>query len=187
LTPGPEWALRFLSSLSRSPLLRILAHYAFEAIVAAGVPIAEEGRNMTSEQNKAIVRRTLEEPWKGNLDVIDELVASDYVGSDPATPEPLHGPEGVKEFVTTYRAAFPDARIMVEQQLAEGDLVATRWSARGRHEGELLGIEPTRKDVTVSGCTISRLEDGKIIEEFQNWDTFGMLQQLDAIPVMAHA
>jgi steroid delta-isomerase-like uncharacterized protein len=142
---------------------------------------------MTSEQNKAIVRRAFEEPWKGNLDIVDELVASDYVGHDPATPEPLHGPEGVKEFISTYRAAFPDARIRVEEQLAEGDLVATRWSGRGTHEGELMGISPTGRRVSVSGLTISRLEGGKIVEEFQNWDTFGMLQQLDAIPVMARA
>ena len=90
---------------------------------------------MSSEQNKVIVRRFFEEPWKGNLDVVDELTASDYVGHDPALPEPLRGPEGVKEFIATYREGFPDARITVEQQLAEGDLVATRWSARGTHEG----------------------------------------------------
>ncbi len=142
---------------------------------------------MTSEQNKAIVRRALEEPWKGDLDVIDELVASDYVGHDPAMPEPLDGPEGVKEFISTYRAAFPDARVRVEEQLAEGDLVATRWSGRGTHEGELMGIEATGRRVSVSGLTISRLEGGKIIEEFQNWDTVGMLQQLDAIPVLARS
>jgi len=142
---------------------------------------------MSSEQNKAIVRRLFEEPWKGNLDVVDELTTSDYVGHDPATPEPLRGPEGVKEFISTYRAAFPDARITVEQQLAEGDLVATRWSGRGTHEGELMGIQPTGKQVTVSGLTISRLVGGKVVEEFQNWDTFGMLQQLDAIPALVHA
>jgi steroid delta-isomerase-like uncharacterized protein len=142
---------------------------------------------MSSEQNKAIVRRLFEEPWKGNLDVVDELVASDYIGHDPANPEPLHGPAGVKEFISTYRAAFPDARITVEQQLAEGDLVATRWSGRGTHEGELLGIQPTGKQATVSGLTISRLVGGKVVEEFQNWDTFGLMQQLGAIPVLAHA
>jgi len=142
---------------------------------------------MSSEQNKAIVRRAFEEPWKGNLAVVDELVASDYIGHDPANPEPLRGPEGVKEFISTYRAAFPDAQITVEQQLAEGDLVATRWSGRGTHEGELMGIEPTDKQVTVTGLTISRLEGGKIVEEFLNWDTFGMMQQLDAVPALAHA
>jgi steroid delta-isomerase-like uncharacterized protein len=142
---------------------------------------------MSSEQNKKIVRRAFEEPWKGNLAVVDELVASDYIGHDPAVPEPLRGPAGVKEFIATYREAFPDGRITVEQQLAEGDLVATRWSGRGTHEGELMGIEPTGKQVTVSGLTISRLEDGKIVEEFQNWDTFGMMQQLGATPALAHA
>lgn len=140
---------------------------------------------MASEQNKAIVRRAFEEPWKGNLDVIDELIATQYIGHDPANPEPLRGPAGVKEFISTYLAAFPDARITVEQQLAEGDLVATRWTGRGTHEGELLGISPTGKRVTVSGLTISRLEGGKIVEEFQNWDTFGMMQQLEAVPALA--
>jgi steroid delta-isomerase-like uncharacterized protein len=142
---------------------------------------------MSSEQNKKIVRRAFEEPWKGNLAVVDELVASDYIGHDPADSEPLRGPEGVKEFISTYRAAFPDARITVEQQLAEGDLVATRWSGRGTHEGELMGMEPTGKQVTVSGLTLSRIEGGKIVEEFQNWDTFGMMQQVGAIPAPAHA
>jgi steroid delta-isomerase-like uncharacterized protein len=142
---------------------------------------------LTSEQNKAIVRRAFEEPWKGRLEVVDELVATQYIGHDPANPEPLHGPEGVKEFISSYRAAFPDARITVEQQLAEGDFVATRWTGRGTHEGELLGIEPTGKKVTVSGLTISRLENGKILEEFQNWDTFGLMKQLGAVPALALA
>jgi steroid delta-isomerase-like uncharacterized protein len=142
---------------------------------------------MSSDQNKAIVRRVFEEPWKGNLDVIDELIAGDYIGRDPAGPEPLRGPEGVKEFVTTYRSAFPDAQITVEQQLAEGELVATRWTARGTHEGELMGIQPTGKQVTVSGLTISRLSNDKIVEEFQNWDTLGMMQQLGAVPALVHA
>jgi steroid delta-isomerase-like uncharacterized protein len=140
---------------------------------------------MSSEQNKNIVRRAFEEPWKGNLEVVDELYASNYVGHDPSMPEPLRGPEGVKDFISTYRAAFPDARITVEQQLAEGDLVATRWTGRGTHEGELMGITPTGKQVTVSGLTITRLEGDKIVEAFLNWDTFGMMQQLDAVPALA--
>lgn len=142
---------------------------------------------MSSDQNKTIVRRAIEEPWTGSLDIVDELIASNYVGHDPAVPEPLRGPDGVKEFISTYRAAFPDARITVESQLAEGNLVATRWTGRGTHEGELMGIQPTGKQVTVSGLTISKLEGGKIVEEFQNWDTLGMMQQLDAIPAPVHA
>ena len=75
----------------------------------------------------------------------------------------------------------------VEQQFAEGDLVATQWTARGTHEGELIGIQPTGKQVTVSGLTTSRLSGGKIVEEFTQWDNHGMLQQLGAIPALAHA
>jgi steroid delta-isomerase-like uncharacterized protein len=142
---------------------------------------------MSSEEKKTIVRRAFEEPWQGNLDVVDELIASDYIGHDPANPEPISGPEGVKEFVSSYLAAFPDARITVEQQLCEGDLVATRWTGRGTHKGELMGVQPTGKQVSVTGLTISRLFGDKIVEEYQNWDTLGMLQQLEAIPVLAHA
>jgi steroid delta-isomerase-like uncharacterized protein len=141
---------------------------------------------MSSEhKNTTTVRRFVEESWKGNLDVVDELTDRDYVGHDPANPEPVRGPEGVRESISMYRAAFPDLRLTVEEQLAEGDLVATRWSSRGTQKGELMGIEPTGKQVTVSGVTISRLVDGKVVEEFHSWDTFGLMRQLDAMPVMA--
>lgn len=141
---------------------------------------------MSSEhKNKTIVRRFFEESWKGDLDIVDEMTARDYVGHDPANPEPVRGPEGVKRFISTYRAAFPDLRITVEEQLAEGDLVATRWTSRGTQSGELMGIEPTGKQVTLSGMTISRLVDGELVEEFHNWDTFGLMQQLDPTPVLA--
>jgi len=141
-----------------------------------------KGAPMGAETNKEIIRRLAEEPWRGNTDVIDEYVADDYVGHDPSNPEPLRGPAGVKEFVNTYRTAFRDARITVEEQLAEGDVVATRWTGRGIHEGELMGILPTGKEATVSGITISRLRNGKVVEEWTNWDTLGMLVQLGAVP-----
>jgi predicted SnoaL-like aldol condensation-catalyzing enzyme len=95
---------------------------------------------MSSEQNKAVVLRAFDEPWRGNLGVVDELVASDYIGHDPALPEPLRGPEDVKDFIATYLVAFPDARMTVTMQLAEGDLVATRWVGRGTHEGDFYGM-----------------------------------------------
>jgi steroid delta-isomerase-like uncharacterized protein len=137
---------------------------------------------MSPDNNKSIVRRAIEEPWKGNLDIVEELFASDYVGHDPAVPELLRGPGDVKEFISTYRVAYPDAQITVETQVAEGDMVATRWTARGTHKGELMGIEPTGKQVTVTGLTLSRVQNGKIVEGFQNWDALGMMKQLDAIP-----
>jgi predicted ester cyclase len=148
---------------------------------------AEERRNVSSEQNKTIVRRLLEEPWKGDLRVVDELVDRKYVGYDPSMPEPLLGPDGFKENISTYRAAYSDARITVDDQIAEGDKVATRWTGRGKHDGDLMGIAPTGKQVKVSGLTFSRIANGKVIEEYTNWDTFGMMQQLGVVPEVAHA
>ncbi len=135
-------------------------------------------------ENKKIVRRALEEPWS-DLSVLDEVIDSGYIGYDPAQPEPLRGPQGAKENIEQYRSAFEGAQITVKEQVAEGDYVASRWEGRGRHTGELMGISPTGKDVTVSGQTISRLAGGKIVEEYTNWDTLGMLQQIGAVPATA--
>jgi predicted ester cyclase len=142
---------------------------------------------MAAKDNKTIVRRLVEEPWKGNLDVIDEYVDAKYVGYDPSQPEPLRGQEAVKEFIQMYLSAYSDGRITVDEQFAEGNMVATRWTGRGTHDGELLGIAPTKKQVTVSGITISKLAGGKVVEEWSNWDTLGMLQQLGAVPEPARA
>ncbi|MDH4101934.1 MAG: ester cyclase [Thermoleophilia bacterium] len=136
---------------------------------------------------KLIVKRLIEEPWKGNFDVIDEYVASSFVGRDAAEPEPIRGPAGVRANVEKYTAGFPDGAITVDDQIAEGDKVATRWTGRGTQTGEVAGIAPTGKEVTVTGLTISRLEDGKVVEEWTTWDTLGMLIQLGAIPEPARA
>ncbi|HEV2712857.1 MAG TPA: ester cyclase [Gaiellaceae bacterium] len=136
--------------------------------------------------NKQIVRRALEEPWR-DLSVLDELIDDSYVGYDPSAPEPIRGVQGVKDFVNQYVSAFENAQITVVDQIAEGDYVATRWEGKGRHTGELLGIAPTNREATVSGQTLSRLANGKIVEEWTNWDTLGMLQQIGAIPSMETA
>ena len=136
--------------------------------------------------NKEIVRRVLEDIWE-DPGVADELVSSDYVGYDPAQPEPIRGPQGVKENARQYRDAFEGARIIVKDQIAEGDTVASRWEGRGRHTGELMGIAPTGKDVVVEGQNFTRVKDGKIVEEWSNWDTLGMLQQIGAVPSGAAA
>ncbi|HEY7537833.1 MAG TPA: ester cyclase [Gaiellaceae bacterium] len=139
-----------------------------------------------SATNKEIVRRATEEPWR-NPDVLDELVSPDYVAHDPAVPEPVRGIEGAKEQINMYRSAFEGAQITVSEQIGEGDLVATRWEGRGRHTGEIMGVAPTGRDVVVSGITLSRVEGGKIVEEWSNWDTLGMLQQVGAVPTEAPA
>ena len=131
---------------------------------------------------KEIVRRLIEEPWTGSFDVIDEHVSPDFVGYDPAEPEPIRGPAGVRANVEKYVAGFSDARVTVDDQVAEGDKVATRWTGHGTHDGEIAGIAPTGKEVTITGLTISRLENGMLVEDRTVWDTFGMLVQLGAIP-----
>ena len=136
---------------------------------------------------KQIVRQLFEEPWKGNLGVIDEFLAPGYVGHDPSEPEPIRGPEGFRAFVQKYLTAFPDGRITVDDQIMEGDQVATRWTGRGTQTGEIPGIAPTGKQVTITGLTISRLEGDKVVEDWTTWDTLGMLVQLGAVPAPARA
>jgi steroid delta-isomerase-like uncharacterized protein len=136
---------------------------------------------------KEIVRELFVEVWKGNLDVIDEHIAPDYVGHDPSEPDVIRGPGGFRAFAQKYLAAFPDSKITVDDQIMEGDKVATRWTARGTQTGEIAGIAPTGKEVTVTGLTISRLEGDTVIEGWTTWDTLGLLVQLGAVPAPTRA
>jgi steroid delta-isomerase-like uncharacterized protein len=145
-------------------------------------------RKAMTEMNKTVSRRVVEEIFnRGELELADELVTADYVGHDPASPELIMGPEGVRRQAAGYRAAFPDMRLTIEDEIAEGDKVVTRWTGRGTHAGDFFGIAPTGKETTVTGVTIDRLIDGKIVESWTNWDTFGLLQQLGVIAEPAHA
>ncbi len=141
-----------------------------------------------SEQNKALARRSLEEIWnKGNLAVADELIAPNHVAHDPANPNAGSGPEATKQQASMYRTAFPDLQITIDDQVAEGDQVVTRWTARGTHRGDLMGIAPTGKQMTVTGINITRIAGGKAQEDWTNWDTIGMMQQLGVVPQVAAA
>ena len=140
---------------------------------------------MSVEDIKAVVRREVEAFNADKLETFDEIISPDYVGHDPAQPEPIRGPKGAKEQMGGYRAAFPDVILTIDQQVAEGDTVVTRWTARGTHEGELMGIAPTGKQVTVTGVTIERVVDGKIVEGNDQWDALGLLQQLGAVSMPA--
>ena len=134
------------------------------------------------KQNEAVVRRYFEEVWdKGRFEALKDLVTAGYVDHDPAVPETRRGPQGVREVVGYYRNAFPDLRFTLEEVRAAGDRVVARWKAQGTHKGELMGIPPTKKQVAITGITISRLEHGRIAESWTNWDILGMLQQLGAL------
>ena len=140
---------------------------------------------MSTEDNKALLRRLIDEIVnKGNLAVADQLIASDYVYRSPGSPD-VRGPEGFKQLVQMYRSAFPDLTMSVEEQIAEGDKVATRWMATGTQRGELMGVPPSGKQVSVMGMVISRCAGGRIVEEVELIDALGMLQQLGAIPAAA--
>ena len=117
-----------------------------------------------SDQNKALVRRAFEEVWnQSKLTVIDELIASNAVYNDPNVPGgKLTGPEGVKQFVQIYRTAFPDVRVTINDQIAEGDKVVTRWTATGTHKGQLMGIAPTNKPATVTGIDVARFMTARL-------------------------
>jgi predicted ester cyclase len=136
---------------------------------------------MSAEEKKALVRGCWEECFnKGNLAVVDEFVASTYRWHGPG--QEVSGREGIKQLIGLYRAAFPDFQMTFEDQIAEGDKVASRWTMRGTHTGDLLGIGPTGKQGTMTGIVISRLAGNAIAEEWENFDQLGLLQQLGVMP-----
>jgi steroid delta-isomerase-like uncharacterized protein len=139
---------------------------------------------MSTEDNKALVRRVFDIVNQKNLDAADEVIAADYVYTAPGTPE-MRGPEGFKQLIGGYVSAFPDLQMTILDLVAEGDKVVTRWSATGTHRGELMGIAPTGKRATVVGMVMSRCVGGKIAEEVEVFDTLGMLQQLGVVPAPA--
>ncbi len=142
---------------------------------------------MSAADNMAINRRIFDECWnKGVLNVLDEVLAANYVEHDPAVPGGLLDIAAFKQNITMYRTAFPDLRLTIDDQFAIGEnQVITRWSARGTNTGLLLGMPATGKQAFVTGLTLSRFENGKGVEGYTNWDTLGMLQQLGVVPAMA--
>ena len=155
-------------------------------LVALGLvcPGCRPSSTVQLEENKAIARRAFEEGWnKGNLTTVDEDVATNYVLHDPFSGE-IKGPDGYKQYVRMYRTAFPDLHFTIEDQIAEGDKVVTRWTCTGTHRGELMGIAPTGKLGTLTGITIDRIAVGKAVETWVAWDALRMLQNLGVVPPM---
>ena len=135
--------------------------------------------------NRAIGRRVLLKLWgQGKLELADLLYAPDYVDHVGRGPEPsrVSGPAGLKQAVTMFRRAFPDLAYTVEQELAEGDLVMTRFSARGTNRGPFLGAPPTGRVVAYTGFDLNRIKNGRIVESWVNYDALGLLQQLGMVP-----
>ena len=135
-----------------------------------------------SEENKALDRRIYEEVWGAlNLDNLEKYIAADYVDHNelPGLPP---GREGVKAMVNMFASAYSDMNLVIEDQIAEGDKVVTRWSSTATHTGELFGVPATGKQIKVTGITISRFEGGKVVESWGEYDSMGTMQQLGVVP-----
>ena len=140
---------------------------------------------MSTEQNKATARR-----WffdiitQGQLAVADEIFAANHIIHDPHAPPTgwPNGPEGLKMVASVFGGGFADWNITLEDQIAEGDRVATRWVASATNTGQVMGMPPTGKRVRVTGVNVARFAQGKIVESWFNFDMLTLLQQLGAIP-----
>lgn len=139
----------------------------------------------TLAANRLIGRRVLLEMWgAGDLSVADELYAPDYVDHVGRGPEAgrVVGAEGIKQAVRLFRAAFPDLKYVVEEQIAERDLVWSRFSATGTHLGSFLGMAPTGRTVAYTGMDLNRIGKGRIVESWVNYDALALLQQVGLVP-----
>ena len=135
-----------------------------------------------AERSEALVRRFYEEGWNAdNIDVYDELVTEDFVDHQ-ALPGLPPGREGFKQLNAMFRSAFPDIVVNVEDVVAEGDLVAVRWTSTGTHKGPLFGIPATGRAVRVNAMVVYRIEDGRLAEGWINRDDLGMMRQLGVVP-----
>jgi predicted ester cyclase len=141
---------------------------------------------MSEEENKALMRRYYDQIDKAAKDkkepsFLDDFVAPNFVNHDPSpgfTPDL----EGLKQAYNHFLAANPDGYHVVEDMLAEGDKVVTRLSARGTQTGELFGIPPTDKQVSMTGIAVHRIANGKIVEHWSEIDNLGMMEQLGVVP-----
>jgi len=137
---------------------------------------------MAAEENKAVVRRYVEEGFNpADMDVLDEVFAPDFVNHDTGNPA-IQDLEGLKAAVRMFHLAFPDIRATTDALFTDGDYVTKRFTLSGTQQGEFNGIPPTGKQFTVQGIDISRVSGGKIHEIWMGIDYLTVLQQLGAIP-----
>ena len=137
---------------------------------------------MSEEENKIIARRFNDEVWDGGDEAaLEELFAEDVIdyGAIPGQPP---GREGHKYQLALFRSAFPDLRVTSEDIFSEGDKVAYRWTGRGTHQGELMGIPATGNDVTFRGIDVLRIEGGKVVERWSEYNALEAMQQMGVLP-----
>ncbi len=131
------------------------------------------------EANKALIRRNFEVIWtQGNLAVVEELFAPEYVGHIATLSKAVCGIDAFKQLIMMYHFSFPDTRFEIQEQVAEGNKVATRWIAYGTHKGEFMGISPSGEAMSVTGMSFHRIENGRIQESWDDWDALSVLQHM---------
>lgn len=142
-----------------------------------------------SDENKNIARRLMEEGWnKGQLDVVNELMSPRCRFHDPVFPSLKEGAENFKQHIQTCKSGFPDLNFKIEDTIAERNEVVLHWSARGTHRGTFLGMAATNKPGNVSGTSILRMENGKIVEHWSDWNLLTLMEQLGlAAPAQAQS
>jgi steroid delta-isomerase-like uncharacterized protein len=134
---------------------------------------------MSAAENKAMVRRVFEQALNAGDDaVLDELLAADYINHD--MPAPASGPEGFKQVIAQFRAAFPDMAVTIEDEFADGDLVGTRGRFTGTHQGDFMGIPASGMPIDIKYIDLWRVRDGKLAENWVQMDTAGLMQQIGA-------
>ncbi|MFD1513219.1 ester cyclase [Halomarina rubra] len=137
---------------------------------------------VTTRTNKEHIERFNREVFNGrNYDRIDELVTEDFVQHGAPGAGDIHGREAMKEYMMMLHSGFSDLESTVEAMVAEGDYVATRYTYRGTHDGEYMGIPPTDRPAEISGMVLSRVEDGKTAETWVEADMLGLLQQVGVV------
>ena len=142
---------------------------------------------MSTETNKAIILRMVQQVWnEGRIDLVEEFFEEDYVEFIVGQP-PRTGYELVRQAVELVRNTYPDFVLSIDEQVAEGDSIAARWTLTGTHEGEFYGIPPTGKQIKQSGATFYRLSNGRIAEVWFLADMMGLMQQLGVIPTLEAA
>jgi steroid delta-isomerase-like uncharacterized protein len=147
-----------------------------------GKRVGKEESPMSEAQNKTIAERFNEDIWgTGDEAALEELFAPDFVDHG-ALPGQTPDREGHKEIVAAFRSAFPNLSVTTDDIIAEGDKVVSRWTARGTHQGELMGISPTGKEVTITGIDVLRIAEGKVVGRWAEYDSLGMMQQLGVVP-----
>lgn len=138
---------------------------------------------MSVEQNKALFRRLVEEVFnQGNVSIIDELLAPNFVEREVLPPGTPGGREGVKQLTMMFRTAFPDFNVSIDDMIAEGDKVVARTTWNGTQKGEFMGIPPGGKRVSFDVIDIIRVSEGKGVEHWGVMDSSALMQQLGVIP-----